>query len=349
MNKFGKKKKIFISYRRDDSAGQAGRIYDTLCQHFGAQQIFMDIDNIEPGIDFIKAMEDAVSSCDVLLAIVGRSWFATDDKNTRRIDSPTDFVQLEIATALTRGIRVIPVLVQDAAMPSSQSLPDNLKDFARRNALEISDLHWKSGVQRLVNVINRIPPTDDARRPVEIPGTRYPKVIRLAMILGLAGLCGLIVLVWQIRKQTKENLSVNSIQNTANSSPTPISSFMAGSTKPPSSSTSEAKAKPSPEAKASPTLEAKAKPSPTLPIRVGSIIKIENQEYEVLRIIVHGQGEEECGTATWYNDECDRLHLKRLFDGKIDKWTSSDNYRRSHPNMKYGFDQQLEKLIVIRY
>lgn len=91
------------------------------------------------------------------------------------------------------------------------------------------------------------------------------------------------------------------------------------------------------------------KPLSTLPIRVGSTIKYNNQEYEVLDIIVRGQGKEECGTATWYNDECDRLRLKRLSDGYISLWTSSDAYRESHPNMKYGFDQILGELVVIRY
>ena len=92
--------KIFISYRRDDSAGYAGRLFDNLSAHFGKDQIFMDIDRIEPGEDFVQVIETAVGSCDVLIALIGRHWLTVTDGTVRRLDNPNDFVRLEIAAAL---------------------------------------------------------------------------------------------------------------------------------------------------------------------------------------------------------------------------------------------------------
>src|SRR5205085_8407252 len=112
--------KIFISYRRDDSAGHAGRLFDRLNEHFGHERLFMDVDHIEPGEDFVQVIEAAVASSAVLLAIIGRHWLTTGDATARRLDNPNDFIRLEIATALARNIRVIPVLVQDASMPGPE-------------------------------------------------------------------------------------------------------------------------------------------------------------------------------------------------------------------------------------
>src|ERR1043165_3354644 len=105
---------IFISYRRNDSAGYAGRLFDGLSAHFGEDQIFMDIDYIEPGEDFVQAIETAVGSCEILIALIGPSWLTIENVTGRRLDNPNDFVRLEIVAALARGIRVIPVLVQGA-------------------------------------------------------------------------------------------------------------------------------------------------------------------------------------------------------------------------------------------
>ena len=132
--------RIFISYRWDDSGGWAGRLYDRLSQHFGEANIFMDINTIEPGLDFVQVIDQAVGSCDALIALIGRQWLTiTDDSARRRLDNPEDFVRLEIATALSRNIRVIPALVQGTCMPRSSDLPDVLEPIARRNACELSD------------------------------------------------------------------------------------------------------------------------------------------------------------------------------------------------------------------
>jgi uncharacterized membrane protein YeaQ/YmgE (transglycosylase-associated protein family) len=147
---------VFISYRRDDTAGYAGRLFDRLSQHFGQENVFMDIDTIEPGLDFVEAIERAVGSCDVLLALIGHEWLqSTDARGHRRIDDPQDFVRLEIATALDRNIRVIPVVVEGARMPTADELPAPLQPLARRNALDMSNTRWQFDVNRLIEGIQR--------------------------------------------------------------------------------------------------------------------------------------------------------------------------------------------------
>lgn len=148
---------IFISYRREESAGHAGRIYDRLRERFGRDRVFMDVSAIEPGVDFVEAIDRAVGSCAVLLVIIGRRWLdCTDSGGRRRLDDPRDFIRLEVGTALRRNIRVIPVLVQDAAMPGEGDLPDDLKLLARRNAFEINDSHWDSNMAQLEETLARV-------------------------------------------------------------------------------------------------------------------------------------------------------------------------------------------------
>src|SRR6266516_5032931 len=147
---------IFLSYRRDDASGHAGRLSDKLVSHFGKDRIFMDIDTIEPGEDFGTAIEDAVSSCEILIAMIGTRWLTSHDGTSRRLDNPNDFVRLEIAAALNREIRVIPVLVDGATMPRPQDLPDDLSKLSRRNALDLSERRWHGDVDQLVSVLERI-------------------------------------------------------------------------------------------------------------------------------------------------------------------------------------------------
>ncbi len=147
--------RIFISYRREDSAGYAGRLYDRLSQHFGADNVFMDIDAIPIGMDFVEVIEEAVGSCDVLIALIGQQWLTTTDaQGRRRLDNPEDFVRLEIKTALDRNIRVIPALIRGASMPRPEDLPDVLQKLARRNALEISD-RFHQDVDRLIKELDK--------------------------------------------------------------------------------------------------------------------------------------------------------------------------------------------------
>ena len=148
--------RIFISYRREDSAGHAGRLSDHLMDHFGKGQVFMDVDAIEPGLNFVDVVQKAVASCDSLIAVIGREWLTAPDpagSGGRRLEDSADLVRLEIATALERDIRVIPVLVQGAQMPLATDLPENLKALARRNSLELSDTRFRNDVERLIDAI----------------------------------------------------------------------------------------------------------------------------------------------------------------------------------------------------
>ncbi len=145
---------IFISYRRDDSEGEAGRLFDDLTRGFGNDAVFMDVSGIDPGIDFRKAIDDNVACCGVLLAMIGPTWATiagTDGQ--RRLDNAHDYVRLEIASALARNIPVIPVLVHDARMPHADQLPDNLKDLAYRNSVEITHARWNSDMQLLIQAL----------------------------------------------------------------------------------------------------------------------------------------------------------------------------------------------------
>jgi hypothetical protein len=149
--------RIFVSYRRDDASGYAGRLTDALRagvgeeSGFAEEQIFRDIETIPPGVDFPTFVSEAVASCDVFLAIIGRQWLAAaDTKGRRRLVNRTDFVRVEIEAALEKDVPVVPVLVQGAEMPSAAKLPKSLSDFSHRNAVELSDSRWSFDVGQLV-------------------------------------------------------------------------------------------------------------------------------------------------------------------------------------------------------
>jgi hypothetical protein len=147
--------RIFISYRRDETAYPAGWLFDRLAEHFGTGQIFKDVDSIELGDDFVEMITRAVGSCDVLLALIGDQWFtSTDEDGRRRLDDPNDFVRLEIEAALTRNVRVIPILVAGARMPRAGELPPSLAKLARRQALELSPARFDFDTSRLVKVLD---------------------------------------------------------------------------------------------------------------------------------------------------------------------------------------------------
>lgn len=147
---------VFISYRREDSAGFAGRIYDRLVTRLESGRVFFDVDNIEPGLDFVKVLADRVGNCDALVAIIGEEWLTSaNDEHERRLDDPHDFVRIEIEAALQRDIRVIPVLINGARMPRATDLPDPLKPLVRRQAIEISHTRFDSDSERLTRAVQR--------------------------------------------------------------------------------------------------------------------------------------------------------------------------------------------------
>jgi len=194
---------LFISYRREDSAGHAGRLFDRLTQHFGKERVFMDVSDIEPGVDFVEAIDVAVGSCAVLVVVIGRNWLTcTDSAGRRRLDDANDFIRLETATALRRNVRVIPVLVQGAAMPKSADLPEDITTLSRRQAIELSDTRWDTDVGQLAKtletilreVVPRAIDSRDRERPRGESSRRDPKAI-VGSAVGIL-LIGLALAAW---------------------------------------------------------------------------------------------------------------------------------------------------------
>ncbi|MGB6348708.1 MAG: DUF4189 domain-containing protein [Pseudolabrys sp.] len=163
--------KIFINYRRDDSIGMAGRLHDRLAQTFGRDKLFMDVDHIPVGEDFVTHLNNQVAACDVVLVVIGPSWLRAKDKaGQRRLQQSDDFVAIEIAAALARNIRVIPVLVDGARMPKESDLPDSLKPLARRQAAEVRHAHFGRDAETLVaSMREAVPALVDTSDSVFIP------------------------------------------------------------------------------------------------------------------------------------------------------------------------------------
>ena len=194
---------IFISYRRDDTEGQAGRLYDDLVEQFGPDTVFMDVAGIEAGRDFRKAIDEHVSSCGLLLALIGTNWLSSESAGRRRLDNSSDFVRLEIAAALKRDVPVVPVLVRGAKMPRAEELPPDCQDLAYRNAVELTHARWDSDVNVLVQSLRRIlqpkpiepaaaavpsnpPPPSIARRSGATSIPRFALVAALGVIAAIA-------------------------------------------------------------------------------------------------------------------------------------------------------------------
>jgi len=146
----------FISYRREDAAGYAGRLRESLERRLGAARVFRDVDTLRPGQDFVQAIDGRLAECGVMLAVIGREWVdARDQAGARRLDEPYDFVRLEIAAALARpDVLVVPVLVEGASMPAAGELPENIRPLARRHAVSVRDETWDNDGDRLVTVID---------------------------------------------------------------------------------------------------------------------------------------------------------------------------------------------------
>lgn len=195
---------IFLSYRRNDAPGHAGRLYDRLIVDFGKDRVFRDLDSLTYGTEFLQAIREAISTCDSLVAVIGREWLRVSRTGGgRRLDDPRDFVRLEIAAALERGIPVIPVLVEEAEMPSEADLPVPLVRLTRYNGLEVSDSRWNHDVGQLVTALGQWTPTvTTAPGPAPVPAPVGPQApgrtgrplvpivagIGLLAVVGLLGL-----------------------------------------------------------------------------------------------------------------------------------------------------------------
>jgi TIR domain/Protein of unknown function (DUF2510) len=174
-------RRIFITYRREDSAGETRGIYDRLAKRFGADQVFRDIEAIEPGVDFVEQIEREIETCGAVLVIIGRWWLSvTDERGQPRLADPDDFVRIEVSSALRKtGARVIPVLVNGAKMPGSDELPEPLAPLARRNGVEVTDSRFEYDTARLIRVLERAldisePEAPDQEEPAPRPRPPQP-------------------------------------------------------------------------------------------------------------------------------------------------------------------------------
>ncbi len=186
----GRSPKVCISYRRSDSMAITGRIFDRLVQHFGADAIFMDIDDIPFGVDFREHIDNTIRQSDVLVAVVGAAWLGPRDGDEDRIRQPADPVAIEIQTALERQVHIVPALVDGAAMPDESRLPERLAEFANLNAVDItSGRDFSIHVDRLIRAIETLsgkegpkPAASPVAAAASGPGIQFGRVASLALL-----------------------------------------------------------------------------------------------------------------------------------------------------------------------
>lgn len=162
---------IFISYRRDDSSGFAGRLEDDLSECFGDASVFRDRE-IPAGADFVEHLSERLGAADVALVVIGRHWLeARDQGGARRLDQPDDWVRREIEHVLARDCLVVPVLVDGATMPWPEQLPDSLDPLAGRQAVSLSDIRWRQDVEALADQLAHQVPALARARVARVPTT----------------------------------------------------------------------------------------------------------------------------------------------------------------------------------
>lgn len=174
--------KVFVSYRRSDSEGHAGRLFRDLRDRFGAERVLIDVVGMAKGRDFRRTIERRLEESSVLIAVIGRTWVTVQDVDgSRRLDNQNDLVRLETATALRKDMPVIPVLVAGAQMPRPQDLPEDLRDLAFRDGVELTHARWDTDVQHLISALE----------PIVLEGglrtARIPDSIRRGLVPVLAG------------------------------------------------------------------------------------------------------------------------------------------------------------------
>jgi formylglycine-generating enzyme required for sulfatase activity len=176
---------IFINYRRGAASGTAGRLHDRLANAFGKNSIFMDVDHIPAGVDFVAYLEAKVAQCEIFLVVIGPDWLdVRGDNGKRRLENPEDFVSIEIAAALNRDIRVIPVLVDGARMPSAADLPESLKPLVRRNAVDVRNAQFGRDAEALVKQVDEALRGSGSRRTP----WRIAAMGAAVVVLAIAGL-----------------------------------------------------------------------------------------------------------------------------------------------------------------
>ena len=179
--------KIFLSYRRDDTGGRAGRLFDVLVARFGAHNVFQDVSSAAPGYDFADRVEQSIATSDAVLVVIGPSWLdSTTADGRRRIDQPDDFVRHEVSSALASGMPVVPVLVDDAELPLADRLPEDVRALVRRQAVSVRDASWRQDVDDLIRRLEgREPETSGRRRPWLIAGIAAIAVVAVGVAIAL--------------------------------------------------------------------------------------------------------------------------------------------------------------------
>jgi glycerophosphoryl diester phosphodiesterase len=173
--------RVFMSYRRDDTDFPASWLYERLTGHLGHDQVFKDVDSIELGDDFVQVINTAVGSCDVLLALIGDRWLTIRDKDgKRRLDDPKDFVRLEIEAALKRRVRVIPILLGSAEMPTREELPASLSRLTRRQAMRLTPSRFEADIGRLLQVLDKTLLEEQAEREAKRKAEQEAEAARKA-------------------------------------------------------------------------------------------------------------------------------------------------------------------------
>jgi len=183
--------RLFLSYRRDDTAGRAGRLFDALTQRLGPGQVFQDVEAIKPGLDFERAVADSLQSADASVVVIGPEWATvTEPGGARRLDRDDDFVRSEVGVALRSERPVVPVLVGGAQMPRAEELPEELRPLLKRQAFTVRDSAWNGDVDDLVDALRSQFPDPPRRR-------RRPLVVA-ALVLVVVTAAGAVaaVLLW---------------------------------------------------------------------------------------------------------------------------------------------------------
>ena len=203
---------IFISYRREDSAAYAGRLYDRLSAQFGADQVFMDVDDIPPGADFGRQIDAKVASCDAMVVVIGKNWLMTRNAAGQlRLSDPNDFVGLEVSLALQRNVLVVPVLVGGARMPNDEELRADLRDLARRNAVTLNDQDFQRDADALIHALEKLPGLrkQPAAANDEIAVLRKKLLHRLLWKVPLIVLLVSFAVWWQWHKEQSDELKAS--------------------------------------------------------------------------------------------------------------------------------------------
>jgi hypothetical protein len=214
--------RIFLSYRRrGEASGFAGRLADRLVKHFGADQIFRDVEDIASGVDFVDAINEGVEACEALLVVIGPDWLTVQDASgRRRLDDPRDFVRLEVASALRRSVRVIPVLVCGAQIPAESELPADIAALSRRQTHELSDKRWDYDVDELVKTLESIGiPKASGARGDGAKGPGVKKTIGIFAAAGVGAVVLAVLLVSQMLDNAAETFGPELLQGSQNPQP----------------------------------------------------------------------------------------------------------------------------------